>query len=41
MGMVFQGGALFTSQTIEENVRLPLDFFSTMSASEKRDRVHF
>ena len=41
MGMVFQGSALFTSQSIEENVRLPLDFFTSMSAAEKKERVRF
>jgi len=41
MGMVFQGSALFTSQSIEENVRLPLDFFTRMSAAGKKERVRF
>lgn len=41
MGMVFQGGALFDSMTIEENVMFPLNMFSNMSASEKLDRVNF
>lgn len=41
MGMVFQGSALFNSMTIEENVRMPLDFFSTMSEEEKAERVGF
>src|SRR5690606_36254748 len=35
VGMVFQGGALFDSLTVEENVMFPLNFFSTMSNSEK------
>ena len=41
MGMVFQGGALFDSLNVEENVMFPLDMFSNMTASEKRDRVNF
>jgi len=41
VGMIFQGGALLDSSNVEENVRLPLDLFTTMSMSEKRDRVNF
>ncbi len=41
IGMLFQGGALFDSNTVEENVRFPLDMFSHMSAAEKTDRVNF
>lgn len=41
IGMLFQGGALFDSQTLEENVRFPLDMFTTMSKEEKVDRVNF
>lgn len=41
MGMVFQGSALFNSMTIEDNVRLPLDFFSQMTTEEKAERVRF
>ena len=41
MGMVFQGSALFNSMTIEDNVRLPLDFFSQMTPDEKAERVRF
>ena len=41
MGMVFQGSALFNSLTIAENVRLPLDFFASMTEAEKDERVHF
>lgn len=40
-GMVFQGGALFDSLTILENVMFPLNMFSTMSKSEKLDRANF
>ncbi|MDR0509909.1 MAG: ATP-binding cassette domain-containing protein [Rikenellaceae bacterium] len=41
MGMIFQGGALFDSQTVEENVKFPLDLFSSQSEAEKRERVQF
>lgn len=41
IGMLFQGGALFDSQTLEENVRFPLDMFTNLSVSEKTDRVNF
>lgn len=41
IGMLFQGGALFDSQTLEENVRFPLDMFTEMSPEEKIERVNF
>ena len=41
IGMLFQGGALFDSLTVEENVIFPLSMFSEMSESEKRDRANF
>lgn len=41
IGMLFQGTALFDSMTVEENIRFPLDMFTAMSASEKRDQVNF
>ncbi len=41
IGMIFQGGALLDSSTVEENVRLPLDLFTRQSAAEKRERVDF
>ncbi len=41
IGMLFQGGALFDSSTIEENVRFPLNMFTNMSTAEKRKRVDF
>jgi phospholipid/cholesterol/gamma-HCH transport system ATP-binding protein len=41
IGMLFQGGALFDSQTLEENIRFPLDMFTTMSKEEKLERVNF
>jgi phospholipid/cholesterol/gamma-HCH transport system ATP-binding protein len=39
--MVFQGGALFDSMTVEENVAFPLRMFTKMSKSELEDRVNF
>lgn len=41
IGMVFQGGALFDSQTVEENVMFPLNMFSDMTKEEKLERVNF
>ncbi len=41
IGMMFQGGALFDSMTVEENVKFPLDMFTTMSTEEKLARVNF
>lgn len=41
IGMVFQGGALFDSMTVEENVAFPLRMFTNMSKSELDDRVNF
>ncbi|MBL7902335.1 MAG: ATP-binding cassette domain-containing protein [Bacteroidia bacterium] len=41
IGMTFQGGALFDSQTLEENVMFPLDMFTDLSRHEKMDRVNF
>lgn len=41
IGMLFQGGALFDSKTVEENVRFPLDVLTKMPTDEKRDRVNF
>lgn len=41
IGMLFQGGALFDSQTLEENVKFPLDMFTDLTKSEKLDRVNF
>jgi phospholipid/cholesterol/gamma-HCH transport system ATP-binding protein len=40
IGMLFQGGALFDSMTVEENVLFPMEMFSKMSDSEKRDRAN-
>ena len=40
IGMLFQGGALFDSKTVEENVRFPLDMLAIMPKDEKQDRVN-
>jgi len=41
IGMVFQGGALFDSMNIEQNVLFPLQMFSDLSALDMLDRVNF
>ncbi len=41
VGMLFQGGALFDSKNVEENVMFPLSMFTNMSWEEKRERVNF
>lgn len=41
IGMLFQGGALFDSQTLEENVKFPLDMFTSLTKDEKKERVNF
>lgn len=41
IGMVFQGSALFDSQTVEENVMFPLKMFTDQSQSEMLERVNF
>ncbi len=41
IGMVFQGGALFDSQTVEENVLFPLNMFSDLTPGERKKRVDF
>jgi len=40
IGMLFQGGALFDSKNVEENVKFPLDQLSNMPEDEKLDRVN-
>lgn len=40
IGMVFQGSALFDSQTVEENVMFPLKMFTNKSQKEMLDRVN-
>ena len=41
MGVLFQGGALFDSMTVEENVLFPLLMHSTLSESEQTERMQF
>ena len=39
--MVFQGGALFDSLSVEQNVMFPLNMFTTKTYKEKVERVNF
>ncbi len=41
MGVLFQGGALFDSQTVAQNVQFPLDMLTDQSLEEKKERVIF
>lgn len=41
MGMLFQGGALFDSFTVEENIQFPLDMFTNLTRKEKLNRINF
>jgi len=40
IGMVFQGGALFDSMTVEENVMFPLRMYSNQNQKEMIERVN-
>lgn len=40
IGMLFQGSALFSSMTVEENVIFPLDMFTDWDRKKKMDRVN-
>lgn len=40
IGMLFQGGALFDSKNVEQNVMFPLNVLTKMSKEEKLDRVN-
>ncbi|MBE6337324.1 MAG: ATP-binding cassette domain-containing protein [Lentimicrobiaceae bacterium] len=40
MGVLFQGGALFDSMNVEQNVMFPLNMFTDMSYEEKLERVN-
>ena len=40
IGMLFQGSALFDSMTVEQNIKFPLDMFSTMNHRDKIKRVN-
>jgi len=41
IGMLFQGGALFDSYTVEENVLFPMNMFTEKTMEEKLERVNF
>ncbi len=41
IGMLFQGGALFDSKTVEQNVMFPLNILTKMTYEEKIERVNF
>ena len=41
IGMVFQGGALFDSLSVEKNVGFPLNMFTNQTSKEKEKRVNF
>jgi phospholipid/cholesterol/gamma-HCH transport system ATP-binding protein len=41
IGMVFQGGALFDSMSVLENVQFPLSMFTDLSSEEKLERAQF
>tara|TARA_R110002050_G_scaffold300586_1_gene470666 strand:+ start:41359 stop:42114 length:756 start_codon:yes stop_codon:yes gene_type:complete len=41
IGFLFQGGALFDSMTVEENVKFVLRVFSNQTQKEMNDRVDF
>jgi phospholipid/cholesterol/gamma-HCH transport system ATP-binding protein len=41
LGMLFQGGALFDSMTVAENVMFPLSMFKDATQAEKDERVRF
>lgn len=40
IGMLFQGSALFSSMTVEENIIFPLDMFTDWNRKKKLDRVN-
>lgn len=40
IGMLFQGSALFSSMTVEENIIFPLDMFTKYKYKQKLDRVN-
>jgi len=41
LGMLFQGGALFDSFSVQDNIMFPLNMFTKKSFKEKLDRVNF
>lgn len=40
IGMLFQGGALFDSLTVEQNVAFPLMMFTDLSPADRRERAN-
>lgn len=40
IGMLFQGSALFSSMTVEENILFPLDMFTDWTRKKKLERVN-
>ena len=41
IGMLFQGGALFDSMNVQENIMFPLNMLTSLSQSEKVEKVNF
>ena len=41
IGMLFQGGALFNSSSVQDNVEFPLKMFTGMNREERLERVNF
>ena len=41
IGVLFQGSALFDFATVLENVMFPMNFFTSWSEAQKRDRAQF
>jgi phospholipid/cholesterol/gamma-HCH transport system ATP-binding protein len=41
IGMLFQGGALFDSMTVEDNIMFPLAMFTDQNFEARRDRAQF
>ena len=40
LGMLFQGGALFDSKNVEENIKFPLDVLSNLTENNKIEKVN-
>jgi phospholipid/cholesterol/gamma-HCH transport system ATP-binding protein len=41
IGMLFQGGALFDSMTVEDNIMFPLSMFTDQTLKERKQRSQF
>ena len=41
IGMLFQGGALFDSMTVEDNIMFPLSMFTEQTFKERLERAQF